>query len=32
MTKSKVLDIVLTAIGGCALITTLMLLVERLMV
>lgn len=32
MIKSKVLGIVLTAIGGCALITTLMLLVEKMIV
>lgn len=30
MTKSRILDIVMTAIGGCTLIVTLMLMVERL--
>lgn len=32
MTRNKILDIVLTAIGGCASITMLMLIVEKLMV
>lgn len=32
MTRSKLLDVLVTSIGGCALITTLMLLVEKMII